>query len=157
MRVTFLLVAFLAGAHSFKAVERRAVLMGKGAGGQTGRSVVEDAIQAHGLDDNVAVAHKINTIRATLGAPACNPYTYYSGSGSFDTDVNGHLVVGVPGPGPRVPASNVCLAAHDASPDILEGSHGIMPNAWSVWGTVPQMCQCAWESLMNRRSRVCRF
>ncbi len=46
MRVTFLLVAFLAGAHSFKAVERRAVLMGKGAGGEVARSVVEDAIQA---------------------------------------------------------------------------------------------------------------
>ena len=49
MRVTFLLVAFLAGAHSFKAVERRAVLMGKGGGGQTARSVVEDAIQPAGL------------------------------------------------------------------------------------------------------------
>ena len=56
MRVTYLLVAFLAGAHSFKAVERRAVLMGKGGGGETARSVTEEAIQAHGLDDNVAVA-----------------------------------------------------------------------------------------------------
>ena len=120
MRVTFLLVAFLAGAHSFKAVERRAVLMGKGGGGETARSVAEDAIQAHGLDDNVAVAHKINTIRATLGAPACNPYTYYSGSGSFDTDVNGHLVVGVPGPGPRVPASKGSLLPH-----VVPRRHGL--------------------------------
>ena len=41
MRVTFLLVAFLAGAHSFKAVERRAKPMGKGGGGVVARSVVE--------------------------------------------------------------------------------------------------------------------
>ena len=71
MRVTYLLVAFLAGAHSFKAVERRAVLMGKGGGGETARSVTEEAIQAHGLDDNIAVAHKINTRRRgrRLGDP----------------------------------------------------------------------------------------
>ena len=42
-------LTLLAGAHSFKAVERRAVLMGKGGGGQTARSVVEDAIQPAGL------------------------------------------------------------------------------------------------------------
>ena len=103
MRVTSLLVAFLAGAHSFKAVERRAVLMGKGGGGETARSVAEDAIQAVGLDDNVEVAQEINNIRANLGAPACNPYTYYSGSGSFYNDVNGGWVAGAPGgPAPHL-------------------------------------------------------
>ena len=156
MRVTSLLVFFLAGAHSFKAVERRAVLMGKGAGGETARSVAEDAIQPAGLDNKVEVAQEINKIRATLGAPACNPHIYYSGSGSFYRDVNGGWVAGAPGgPAPHlcVPASNVCLAAHDASPDMLEGTHGIMPGPLFSWGpTLLDKQQCAWESLMNRRS-----
>ena len=80
MRVTSLLVFFLAGAHSFKAVERRAVLMGKGGGGETGRSVVEGAIQAHGLDDNVAVAHKIKAKLDPVDLrPDCAPRTRHRG------------------------------------------------------------------------------
>ena len=59
MRVTFLLVAFLAGAHSFKAVERRAKPMGKGGGGVVARSVVEAAIQALALDDKIAARHAV--------------------------------------------------------------------------------------------------
>ena len=112
MRVTFLLVAFLAGAHSFKAVERRAVLMGKGAGGETARSVAEDAIQPAGLDNKVEVAQEINKIRATLGAPACNPHIYYSGSGSFYRDVNGGWVAGAPGG----PAPHLCVPVQLINP-----------------------------------------
>ena len=59
MRVTFLLVAFLAGAHSFKAVERRAKPMGKGEGGVVARSVVEAAIQALAVDDKIAARHAV--------------------------------------------------------------------------------------------------
>ena len=64
MRVTFLLVAFLAGAHSFKAVERRAKPMGKGGGGVVARSVVEAAIQALAVDDKIAARHAVNRVRA---------------------------------------------------------------------------------------------
>ena len=63
MRVTFLLVAFLAGAHSFKAVERRAKPMGKGGGGVVARSVVEAAIQALAVDDKIAARHAVNVVR----------------------------------------------------------------------------------------------
>ena len=68
MRVTFLLVAFLAGAHSFKAVERRAKPMGKGGGGVVARSVVEAAIQ-----DLPAALREIARLRAALDAAAATP------------------------------------------------------------------------------------
>ena len=66
MRVTYLLVAFLAGARSFKAVERRAKPMGKGGGGVVARSVVEAAIQALALDDKIAARHAVNAVRRTF-------------------------------------------------------------------------------------------
>ena len=42
-------LTLLAGAHSFKAVERRAKPMGKGGGGVVTRSIVEAAIQVLAL------------------------------------------------------------------------------------------------------------
>ena len=86
MRVTYLLVAFLAGARSFKAVERRAKPMGKGTGGVVARSVVEAAIQALALDDKIAARHAVNAVRRTFpGVPGCamNPHVT-GGSGSYD-------------------------------------------------------------------------
>ena len=44
--------------------------MGKGGGGETARSVAEEAIQAVGVGRHVEVAQEINNIRANLGAPA---------------------------------------------------------------------------------------
>ena len=79
MRVTYLLVAFLAGARSFKAVERRAKPMGKGGGGVVARSVVEAAIQALALDDKIAARsipssgklHVCTSSRRWRGGPTC--------------------------------------------------------------------------------------
>ena len=68
MRVTYLLVAFLAGARSFKAVERRAKPMGKGGGGVVARSVVEAAIQALAVDDKIAARHAVNVAMADVDA-----------------------------------------------------------------------------------------
>ena len=85
MRVTSLLVFFLAGAHSFKAVERRAVLMGKGAGGETARSVAEDAIQPAGLQmgnpassmaDVDAANHMLEAIRQMTPAEQAELFAY---------------------------------------------------------------------------------
>ena len=133
MRVTYLLVAFLAGARSFKAVERRAKPMGKGGGGVVARSVVEAAIQALALDDKIAARHAVNAVRRTFpGVPGCamNPHVT-GGSGSYN------VLAGNPPALPFHP-SRVIIVAHDTSPDILEGRYGHMPGPGFVWGTLAQ-------------------
>ena len=115
MRVTYLLVAFLAGAHSFKAVERRAKPMGKGGGGVVARSVVEAAIQALAVDDKIAARHAVNVVRRTFpGVPGCamNPHVT-GGSGDYS------VLAGNPPALPFHP-SRVLIVAHDTSPDILD-------------------------------------
>ena len=133
MRVTFLLVAFLAGAHSFKAVERRAKPMGKGWGGVVTRSIVEAAIQTLALDDKIAARHAVNVVRRTFpGVPGCAMNPHVTGrSGDYSVPA---------GNPPALPfhRSRVMIVAHDTSPDILEGSHGHMPGPAHVWGTLVQ-------------------